>query len=193
MEMFLCILSSILQPCFNVSLKPGTLRGTKRWIKSFVALRCVIYSSLAEGDVRLWQSFLPQICCNKVDEGMCPLSIVADEPAWMNNYCSLTWGQGNQGMEIYNLLSLKAFSNKEARAMKRRGWGGRDAPRSPGNKRDFSRGKTLGENETIHPGSSVRALPQRDEMGTRGSFVKGRGWGWPCWVSHRHVRKEARL
>lgn len=32
-------------------------------------------------------------------------------------------------------------------------------------------------NEMIHPSSSVRALPQKDEMGTWGSSVKMRGEG----------------
>lgn len=32
-------------------------------------------------------------------------------------------------------------------------------------------------NEMIHPSSSVRALPQKDEMGTWGSSVKRRGEG----------------
>lgn len=54
-------------------------------------------------------------------------------------------------MEIYNLHSLKPVSNKEARAMKRRGWGSRDVPRSPGNERDFSRGKMLGEMKRFAP------------------------------------------
>lgn len=48
-------------------------------------------------------------------------------------------------------------------------------PRSFGNKKRFFLWQNAQGNEMIHPSSSVRALPQKDEMGTWGSSVKGRG------------------
>lgn len=98
-------------------------------------------------DVRLWLSFLPQMCYNKADEGKCQPCIIPDEPAWMNNYyCDL--GQGKEGIEIYNPLTLKPFhigSPASRHVIKRGCWGGYDMPRSFGNKKIFLVAKHSGK------------------------------------------------
>lgn len=147
MLIFLCILSSIL-PLASLCHLNRNYGGKKRRKESSLVVRCVIYRFVLLG----WGRFeaLTIVPASDLLQQSCRGEVSA-KAAWMNNYCSLTRGQGNQGMKIYNRPSLKPFSNEEARAMKRRGWGTCDALRSPGNKRDFSRGETFREMKGFTP------------------------------------------
>lgn len=71
-------------------------------------------ASLAEGGVSPRQSSPPRSRSNKAVEGKRQLRIIPDEPARMNNYCSLTQGEEAKDWKSATLLPRNPFLSKVA-------------------------------------------------------------------------------
>lgn len=144
----------------------------------FLSCLDVLYWAEAKGDnSRCWAPtiFLPWICNNKAAKGKCHMRIIPDGPAWMNNYFDS--GQGKEGKESSSPLYLETLLNEKLCIMTcdktlRRLW-----HTDPSVIKRFFLWQNVQENEMIYLSTSVRALPQKDEMGTWGLSVKRVGGG----------------